>query len=132
MLLPNAPIPPGEDVPVFVVDWEMSQLGTCSLDLGQMVAELYELWLYKSISAGLWIIEGFMAGYGTVSEESAFRTAMQVGAHLVCFGTSVPGWGTAEQNEMVAAKGRDLIMYAWGKDRKWFDDSDLSCLFAHS
>ncbi|KXJ94489.1 kinase-like domain-containing protein [Microdochium bolleyi] len=130
VLLPNRLITPDDEVPVFVVDWEMAQLGVRSLDLGQMVAELYELWLYKSITAGLWIIEGFTAGYGIVAEQSAFRTAIQTGAHLVCFGTSVPGWGTREQNEMVAERGRDLIMRASEKDRRWFDQSELACLFS--
>ncbi|KAH7037921.1 kinase-like domain-containing protein [Microdochium trichocladiopsis] len=129
ILLPNKPITPDQEVPVFVVDWEMAQLGKRNLDLGQMIAELYELWLYKSITAGLWIIEGFTAGYGVGTAEFAFRTAIQTGAHLVCFGTSVPGWGTPEQNEMVAEKGRDLIMHALDKDRGWFEKSELASLF---
>ncbi|KAI1816217.1 kinase-like domain-containing protein [Poronia punctata] len=129
ILLPDAPIQGGADIPLFVIDWEMSQVGVPNLDVGQMIAELYEMKLYKDITAGLWIVEGFVQGYGRVSDDFAFRTAIQVGAHLISFGTSVQGWGTPEQVETVARTGRDIILHAWRKDGTWFESSDLACLF---
>lgn len=108
----------------------MAQLGVPSLDLGQMIAELYELRLFKSIDAGLWIIQGLVEAYGISDEDFAFRTAIQVGAHLVCFGTTVQGWGTPEQVESVVRTGRDLIVNAWKKERAWFESGDLACLFS--
>ncbi|KAK8136679.1 hypothetical protein PG984_004619 [Apiospora sp. TS-2023a] len=130
ILIPNIPIPRNVEVPIFVVDWEMAQLGVPSLDLGQMLAEMYELWLYKRVRAGLWMMEGLVAGYGPVTETSALRTAVQLGAHLVCFGTSVPGWGTPEQVQEVARTGRDVICHAWRKNRTWFESGELACLFS--
>lgn len=130
MLLPDAEFQDGVEVPIFVVDWEMTQLGVRNLDVGQMMAELYELWLYKNIEAGLWIMQGFAEGYGSVGEDFAFRTALQMGAHLVCFGTSVPGWGTPAQVEETARTGRELIVNAWQKNRAWFDRGELAFLFA--
>ncbi|KAI1772432.1 kinase-like domain-containing protein [Hypoxylon cercidicola] len=130
ILLPDAPIQEGVDVPMFVIDWEMAQLGKYWFDLGQMIAELYELKLYKDISGGLWIVEGFVNGYGAVSEGFAFRTAIQVGVHLIGFGTSVPGWGTPEQVENVARTGKDIIVHALNKDRQWFKEGDLASLFS--
>lgn len=132
MLLPDAPFQDSVEVPVFVVDWEMAQLGVRNLDVGQMMAELYELWLYKKIQAGLWIMQGFSEGYGPVSENFAFRTAVQMGAHLVCFGTSVPGWGTPAQVEETAHAGRELVVNAWQKKRAWFDGGELAFLFARA
>ena len=114
---------------MFVVDWEMAQPGVPNLDLGQMIAELYELWLYRSIDAGLWMIQGLVESYGASDEDFAFRTAIQVGVHLISFGTSVQGWGTPEQVEAVARTGRDLIVNAWEKKLDWFEKSDLACLF---
>lgn len=114
---------------MFVIDWEMAQMGVPSLDLGQMMAELYEIKLYKDITAGLWMLEGVVEGYGALSDDLAFRTAIQLGAHLVSFGTTVPGWGTPEQVEMVVRTGRDIIVHAWQKDRGWFKGGDLACLF---
>ncbi|KAI1185491.1 kinase-like domain-containing protein [Nemania serpens] len=129
VLLPDHPIQHGDDITMFVIDWELSQIGVPSLDLGQMMAELYELKLYRNITAGLWILEGVVEGYGTLSDDFAFRTAIQIGAHLISFGTSVQGWGTPEQVEMVARTGRDIIVHAWQKDREWFKGGDLACLF---
>ncbi|KAI1151150.1 kinase-like domain-containing protein [Nemania diffusa] len=129
VLLPNSLIQEGSDITMFVIDWEMSQIGVPNLDVGQMIAELYELKLYKNITAGLWIVQGFVEGYGAVSDDFALRTAIQIGAHLISFGTSVQGWGTPEQVEMVARAGRDIIVHAWQKDRQWFEGGDLECLF---
>ncbi|ORY69660.1 kinase-like domain-containing protein [Pseudomassariella vexata] len=130
ILVPNDPLQEGRKVNAYVIDWELAQLGVPNLDVGQMFAELYELWLYKKITAGLWMAQGFVEGYGKVSDQFAFRTAIQVGAHLVCFGTSVQGWGTPEQVEEVARTGKDIIVNAWRKNRTWFAGGDLACLFS--
>ncbi|KAF3059620.1 hypothetical protein GL218_04456 [Daldinia childiae] len=130
ILLPKAQIQEGVDVSMFVIDWEMSQIGKPNLDVGQMLAELYELKLYKDKSAGIFMAQGFMEGYGPVSEEFAFRTAIQVGAHLVSFGMVVPDWGSVEQVEGCGRLGRDMITRAWKKDRRWFEESDFAFLFS--
>ncbi|KAK7966967.1 uncharacterized protein PG986_001244 [Apiospora aurea] len=111
-------------------------LGAPNLDLGQMLAEMYELWLYKQQRAGLWMMAGFVAGYGPVAASEAFalRTAVQLGPHLVCFGTSVHGWGAPEQVREVARAGRDILCHAWRRDRAWFEEGkrkdELACLFS--
>ncbi|OTB08428.1 hypothetical protein M426DRAFT_52103 [Hypoxylon sp. CI-4A] len=130
ILLPNAPIQEGVDVPIFVIDWELSQVGINNLDLGQMIAELYMLKLYKSIWGGLWMVQGFVDGYGTVSRDFAYRTAIQVGVHLISFGTVVPGWGDPKQVENCARVGKEIIVNAWKRNRRWYEKSDLACLFS--
>lgn len=102
------------------------------MDAGQMIAEMYELTLFKGIQAGLWLVEGFTEGYGDTDDAYAFRTAVHVGLHLVCWGSSVAGWGTPEQVEEVVGVGRDIILRAWEKDRTWFEGHDLKCLFSPS
>lgn len=115
---------------MFVVDWECTQLGLPSVDFGQMIAEMYALWLYKSITAGLWMMEGFISAYGNTSEDFAFRTLIQIGTHLLCITTTFPGWGTPGQVEEVACVGRDIIVHAWKRDRSWFEKGVLACLFS--
>ncbi|GKT43723.1 4-hydroxytryptamine kinase [Colletotrichum spaethianum] len=115
---------------LLVVDWEMCMLAVAPLDLGQMIAELYELKLYKDMDAGLWLIQGFLKGYGVVDEEFAFRTLLHVGVHLIGFGTTVRDWGTEEQIKGVASEGRDLVMNAWGKNRGFFDGHPLGYIFS--
>jgi hypothetical protein len=109
----------------------MAQLNAPSVDYGEMIAELYALWLYKGIMAGRWIMEGFVKGSRATHADFnfAFRTALQVGAHLLCITTTFPGWGTAEQVKSVARIGRDIIVNAWKKDLQWFQNSELAFLF---
>jgi hypothetical protein len=85
-----------------------------------MMAELYELKHFKDIDVGIWIIQGIAEGYPGLNEELAFRTLIHVGTHLICWGTTVPGWGTDEQVVDVVKTGRDLIVKAWEKDKYWF------------
>jgi hypothetical protein len=108
----------------------MAQLGIRPLDLGQMIAELWELKLYRDLDAGPWVIRGFAAGYGPLDTDTAFRSILHVGAHLICFGASTPGWGTAEQNEEILRIGKDVLIKAWKKDRDAFNEHALECLFS--
>lgn len=128
-LLSDEPLKEGAKKTIFIIDWEVCVLGVRPLDLGQMIAELYELSLFKSMDEGKWVIEGFASGYGEIDDDFAFRTAIHVGTHLVCWGSSVPGWGSQEQVEKVVSVGKEVIQRAWHKDRGWFEAGDLACLF---
>ncbi|KAF5021662.1 hypothetical protein F66182_6282 [Fusarium sp. NRRL 66182] len=109
ILLPDVPIREGTQTPVRIVDWEMAQLGVRPLDLGQVIAELWQLKLFKNIDAGEWLIQAFADGYGTVDHDFAYRTIIHVGVHLVCFGSQTPGWGTAEQQKDVVRAGKEVL-----------------------
>ncbi|OKL62910.1 hypothetical protein UA08_01198 [Talaromyces atroroseus] len=114
---------------MFIIDWELSQLGMRALDLGQMLAELYEVKHFKGNDAGAWIIEGLVENYAPLNEEIAFRTAVHMGVHLVCW-SSVPGWGSQRQIEDAIMIGRELVVKGWKRDRAWFErDELLTCLF---
>jgi len=127
-LIPDQPLRDNTKPTIFIIDWELCTFGVRPLDLGQMIAELYELYLYRGILAGLWLIEGFCAGYAVEDDAIAFRTAIHVGTHLICFG-NVPGWGTDEQVLEVISKGKEVIVRAWNQDREWFLASELAPLF---
>ncbi|THY41777.1 hypothetical protein D6C97_09750, partial [Aureobasidium pullulans] len=79
ILLPDGPISDQDDqLKVFVIDWELSQVSSQAFDLGQVFAELFELKHFKDIDAGTWLIEAFMRGYGEIDEELAFKTAVHI------------------------------------------------------
>ncbi|RDL39456.1 uncharacterized protein BP5553_03796 [Venustampulla echinocandica] len=126
VLLPNISYPStSTPLNVLVVDWELSHLSTVAFDLGQMFAELFELKHFKGIDAGIWLIESFMQGYGPVEEDLAFNTAIHVGTHLICWGSTVQGWGTKEQIEGVVEIGRGFVVKGWEKDASFFKGTAL-------
>lgn len=127
ILLPDAPLDSQTNISLFVVDWENGQLGGENLDHGEMIGELYALWLSQKTDAALWVVQGYSDGLGPRPTDFVWRLAMQVGVHLLSFGTF---GGTPAQAEDVARHGRDIIVNAWKKDRAWFDESELACLFA--
>ncbi|KAJ5818809.1 hypothetical protein N7474_004400 [Penicillium riverlandense] len=129
VLIPNAPLVDQSKTTLFIIDWELSQIGSRALDLGQMIAELYETKLFKEVDCGMWVIQGFLEGYGPLSYKMAFRTAIHVGVHLVCWGSRVPGWGSQQQIEEVVKVGRDLIVQGWMENKAWFERDSLGCLF---
>ncbi|KAK3322631.1 kinase-like domain-containing protein [Apodospora peruviana] len=121
---------PPEPTTVFVVDWEVISLGVPVRDVGQMIAELYMLKLFKDIDAGEWIIEGFVEGYGPLGgEDKVFRTLVHIGCHLVVVGGTVDGWGERGDVEGVVGFGRDMIVKGWEGNRKWFEGRVLGGLF---
>ncbi|ATY60933.1 kinase-like domain [Cordyceps militaris] len=131
ILLPDAPIGLGRTTQVFVVDWEMAQLGVQAEDFGQLVAELWQLKLYAGIDAGIWIIEGFAEGYGRVDLAFILRAVVHVAAHLIAFGSNTPGWGTPEQNKEVALVGKETMKKALSNDMQAFRGHPLQTLFRY-
>lgn len=107
----------------------MVQIGVRPLDLGQAIAELWQLKLYKDIAAAEWLIRAFVDGYGAVSDDFAYRTVIHVGVHLICFGSQTPGWGDAEQQKDVVRIGKEIIVRAWGRDCGYFVGHVLGSLF---
>lgn len=94
-----------------------------------MFAELFELKHFKNIDAGVWLIEAFMQGYGQIDEKSAFKTAIHVGTHLICWGSRVQGWGDEQQVRKVVEIGKGFVVKGWEKDGASFIGGPLECLF---
>jgi hypothetical protein len=118
---------------LYFIDWEYAHLDHTACDLGQMIGDIYERRHSGNAKA---IIEGLMCGYGHMSDDLAFRTAIHTGVHLVCWYIRGP-----KQTSMVVSEdqvrdiikaGVDLIVRGWKKDRQWFGDSLLAPLFGKS
>ncbi|KAK1753844.1 kinase-like domain-containing protein [Echria macrotheca] len=128
-LLPDVPITDAVQTPMFIVDWEVVSLGVRVRDVGQMMAELYMLKLFKNIDAGTWLVQGFLEGYGQLTTAEAFRVAIHIGCHLIVIGGTVQGWGSSEDVARVVTHGRDMIINGWEKNSAWFESTDLAFMF---
>jgi hypothetical protein len=98
-----------------------------------MIGDLYERKHFTGADSALYIIQGFVAGYGFLTEDEAFRIAIHAGQHLICWyirrDPKAPFTQPTEQIESAIRVGTEFIVHGWEKDREWFERSDLSCLF---
>ncbi|KAI1133268.1 kinase-like domain-containing protein [Nemania abortiva] len=139
VLLPNGPWHESKELSqklnkLFIIDWENAQFGHRAVDVGGMLADLYERNHFKDVAASIFVMNGFMDGYGPFSDEFAYRVAIHAGVHLICW------YYRRDRNsplpyplpKVLAALtlGRDLILKAWAKDKKWLQTTVLGPLFA--
>ncbi len=79
-------------------------------------------------------MEGVIAGYGELTDDMAFRTAIYVGVHLISWYNRRPRKGprVASPEAIVAGLtvGRDFVIKGWETDRDFFEGSELVPLFA--
>lgn len=119
---------------VFIIDWELAQLGHRAIDIGGMLADLYELKHFKDSDAVIPAMEGFARGYGQISDDMAFRTAIHAGVHLICWcirrNPNLPFSAPMAKVLSALEVGRDWILKGWQKDRSWFESSVLAPVFA--
>lgn len=125
---------PGWTNDLFIIDWEFSHFGHLSCDLGQIVGDLYERQIYSNLNTAKSIMNGVIDGYGTLSEDMAFRTAIYVGVHLITWYNRRPRKALNETPPDVIISGltigRDFMLKGWAKDKDFFRDSALASLFA--
>ncbi|ORY61717.1 kinase-like domain-containing protein [Pseudomassariella vexata] len=139
VLLPNTswqePQQPGQESnKLFIIDWENAQFGHRAIDIGGMLADLYERKHFNDVDAVIPAMHGLVQGYGRLSEEMAFRTAIHVGVHLICWyyrrDRTAPLRPPLNQVLAALTLGRDFVLKGWEKDRNWFESSVLTPLFA--
>jgi DNA-binding Lrp family transcriptional regulator len=98
------------------------------------VGDLYERKTYSNLDTAISTMEGVIEGYGALSDEVAFRTAIYVGVHLISWYNRRPREGpkVAPPEVIVAGLtvGRDFMVKGWEKDRAFFQGSALASLFA--
>lgn len=103
------------------------------MDIGGILADLYERKHFKNVATSIPIMEGFMQGYGPLSEELAFSAAIHAGVHLICWyyrrNRNAPLPYPLPKVLAALTLGRDIILKGWAKDKKWFKSSILAPLF---
>lgn len=122
-----------QPVELAVIDWEFAQVNHRAYDVGGMIGDLCERALLVESKSAKAILCGFISGYGHVNSDMAFRVAMHVGVHLVCWYTrrapNSPFPFSRLKIEALMTVARDFIVKAWERDTKWFRNSLLSALF---
>jgi hypothetical protein len=98
-----------------------------------MIGDLVEWIHFDKSDRAEWIMQGFLAGYGILTDDMAFRTAIHVGVHLLNWynrrDPKSPVKGTPAQILDAVATGRDFIIKGWERDTQWFASSPLASLF---
>ncbi|KAI9706172.1 MAG: hypothetical protein M1820_004933 [Bogoriella megaspora] len=130
-IIHEGPQPAG--INIFIIDWELAQIGRIEYDLGQMIGDLYERKHFMNAHTALWMIQGFVFGYGVLSDDMAFRIAIHAGVHLICWyirgNPAAPFTKPPEQIQDAMRIGTEFIVRGWTRDRAWFESSELACLF---
>lgn len=127
---------PNSHIKLFIIDWEFTQFGHRAYDLGQMIGDLYERKHFNDVESALWTLRGFVDGYGQLSDEMAFRTAIHAGVHLIGWynrrSPNSPLKGTQDQISHAITLGIDFVVRGWEKDKNWLEQSVLAPLFNRS
>ncbi|KAK0703079.1 kinase-like domain-containing protein [Lasiosphaeria miniovina] len=134
VLVPEHASSPLQDE-IFVIDWELAQPGHRAYDLGQMVGDLYERKHFKGVESAFEALQGFASGYGGMTDELAFRTAIHAGVHLIHWynrrAPTAPLDAPPDKVLEAMTTARDWILRGYERDRIWFQTSALSCLWEH-
>ena len=107
----------------------MAQYGHRAVDIGGMLADLYERYHFSGVTASLDVIKGFVKGYGPVKQEMAFRVAIHAGVHMICWyyrrnrNSPLP----FPLHKVLAALrlGRDLVLHGWAQDIRWLEQQSI-------
>lgn len=145
VLLPNSP---WRDAPqsvheeelnqLFIIDWETVQYGHRAVDIGSMLADLYERHHFSGAAASLPVIEGFVEGYNNQllshDDDLVFRVAIHAGVHLICWyyrrDRNAPLPYPLPTVLAALTLGRDIILRGWRKDKEGLKGTFLAPLFA--
>jgi hypothetical protein len=95
------------------------------------VGDLYEKVVYLRADTTP-VMEAIVRGYGVLSDDMAFRTAIYVGVHLIDWYHRRPRSAPPVAPEVITAGlriGRDFICNGWARDKQFFESTALKSLF---
>ena len=78
------------------------------------------------------VITAFAKGYGAFDDDTAYRTVIHAGTHMINWCARHPGAEMRGKVEGLMQRAVAIIVKAWEEDRAWFDNHVLACLFHKS
>ncbi|KAI0185139.1 kinase-like domain-containing protein [Xylaria flabelliformis] len=138
ILLPSGPWnesqDPAKPTDIFAIDWQNVEFGHRAVDVGGLLADLYERNHFKGVEASIPAMKGFIEGYGPLIEDLAYRVAVHAGVHLICWYyrryRNAPLPHPPPKVLATWTIGRDLIVKGWAKDKAWLHTSIIGSMFA--
>jgi hypothetical protein len=125
-----------QGINMFIIDWEFAQFGHQAYDFGQIIGDFYERKHFNNANCATWAIQGLINGYGSITDEMAFRTAIHTGVNLICWYIRRPPKSPLpaplEQVRDMLELATGFVVKGWEKDRRWFEDSLLADLFTRN
>lgn len=112
--------PAPTELTVFILDWELCHVSSYIFDLGQMLAELYFLYHFRSSPCIPILLNNFLSGYGNIDNRDAFNILIHCGVHLVVWSWRTPGLGNEGQIRECVQFGHDIIHHAYTCNSHWF------------
>ncbi|RAH66278.1 uncharacterized protein BO66DRAFT_442304 [Aspergillus aculeatinus CBS 121060] len=111
------------------VDWESCHFGCQTLDVAQMISNLYVVDRLGGINGPRNVMYGFIDGYHEtrrLDEELVWHTVVCVGVLILCtpYTMVLPGRDVRE----ILQAGADFLMRGLAKDRGWLETSALGVL----
>ncbi|KAJ5617722.1 kinase-like domain-containing protein [Penicillium hordei] len=130
VLISDGPLTVGScPISLCVIDWELSRIGSIASDVGQMLSGIYLLTVFNSFQAGPKMISSFMHGYGPVTDELAFRIALDVGTQLVLWPCQQADNYDDHLIEMCVDMGHKIILHAEKQAKPWFRGGVFDSIF---
>ncbi|RAH55273.1 hypothetical protein BO85DRAFT_499076 [Aspergillus piperis CBS 112811] len=119
------------DITLCVVDWETCQFGSYMQDIARFIADIYVLSHFNGNEFSVQLMDGIMKGYRRLNEEELFQLAAYIGILLLNWEFVIvdDGPGGDELKMTIAAFAANVFLKACEKDREWFTNGDLRCLF---
>ncbi|KIW01974.1 uncharacterized protein PV09_06809 [Verruconis gallopava] len=120
----------GEVDKIFILDFEVSQLGSRSQDLAQCLAELWMVYHFYEAQAPLHVMRGFISGYAAGQDEQfALQIAMHFGIHIVVISWRY-GWPKGDKLVECVRFGNSCLVKGFEGDVDWFKATSLRFLFS--
>lgn len=139
MILEDEPLPKLTDTSspttsnVFILDFEVSQLGSRSQDLAQCLAELYMVHHFFGADAPLQVMRGLVDGYfrsaqSVAGSALALQIAMHFGIHIVVIPWRY-GWPKGDRLVECVRFGNNCLVHGFANDVDWFKGGPLGYVF---